>query len=206
MIKNIELNEFTIREGKFSYKSVKQSTSAIQIATVPLLSFSRPPSSGVSILIYTTSLPSSLPYTQTVEGYVDTCPISLLQKSLGDGYKAEKVLFRGHFLINAARELATEHSMRWQQLSLRYFWVPIFLVRLQRTSPSLELPRSHFDHQDLHLICAQLVRGGIPSHNASPFVSCSLSLEFEPFITIRSSSSYSYSQPMPKTQLYNLGP
>ena len=71
--------------------------------------------------------------------YVDTCPISFLQKSLGDGYKAEKVLFRGHFLINAARELATEHSMRWQQLSLRYFWVPIFLVRLWRTSLSLEL-------------------------------------------------------------------
>ena len=71
--------------------------------------------------------------------YANTCPISLLQKSLGDGYKAEKVLFRGHFLINATRELATEHSMRWQQLSLRYFWIPIFLVRLWRTSLSLEL-------------------------------------------------------------------
>ena len=71
--------------------------------------------------------------------YANTCPISLLQKSLEDGYKAEKVLFRGHFLINATRELATEHSMRWQQLSLRYFWIPIFLVRLWRTSLSLEL-------------------------------------------------------------------
>ena len=30
-----------------------------------------------------------------------------------DSYKAEKVLFRGHFLINAARELVTEHSMMW---------------------------------------------------------------------------------------------
>ena len=72
--------------------------------------------------------------------YTDTCPISLLQKSLGDGYKAEKVLFRGHFLINAARKLAIEYLMRWQQLSLRYFWIPIFLVRLWHTSLSLELP------------------------------------------------------------------
>ena len=31
----------------------------------------------------------------------------------GGGYKAEKILFGGHFLINVARELATEHSMRW---------------------------------------------------------------------------------------------
>lgn len=69
----------------------------------------------------------------------DTCPISLLQKSLEDGYKDRKVLFRGHFLINAANELATEHSMLWQQLSLRYFWVLIFLVRLWCTSLSLEL-------------------------------------------------------------------
>ena len=73
--------------------------------------------------------------------YTDTCPISLLQKSLGDGYKAEKVLFRGHFLINGARELATEHLMWWQQFSLRYFQVPIFLVRLWRTSLSQELPQ-----------------------------------------------------------------
>ena len=71
--------------------------------------------------------------------YADTCPISLLQKSLGNGYKAEKVLFRDHFLINMVRELATEHSMRWQQLFLRYFWVSIFLVRLWCTSLSLEL-------------------------------------------------------------------
>ena len=73
--------------------------------------------------------------------YADTCPISLLQKSLGDGYKAEKVLFRGRFLINTARKLATKHSIRWWQLFLRYFWVPIFLVCLWRTSLSLEFPK-----------------------------------------------------------------
>ena len=64
----------------------------------------------------------------------------------------------------------------------------------------------HFDHQDLYLICAQLIRGGIPPQTTSSFVSCSLSLEFEPFITIQSSSNYSCSRPRPKTQLYNHGP
>ena len=53
--------------------------------------------------------------------YANTCPISFLQKSLGDGFKVEKVLFRDHFLINAVRELTTEHSMRQQQLSLKIF-------------------------------------------------------------------------------------
>ena len=57
----------------------------------------------------------------------------------------------------------------------------------------------HFDHYDLYLICAQLVRGGIPPRIAFPFVSCPLSLEFEPFITIWLSPNYSYSRPRPKT-------
>ena len=49
-------------------------------------------------------------------------------------------LFRGHFHINAARELVTKHSIRWWQLSLIYFWVSIPLVRFLCTSLSLELP------------------------------------------------------------------
>ena len=61
--RKIELNEFTVRGGKFSYKSVKPITSTILIATVFFLYFFDPPSYGVSTLIYTTSLPSSLPYT-----------------------------------------------------------------------------------------------------------------------------------------------
>ena len=45
--------------------------------------------------------------------YDDPCPISLFQKVFGGGCKAEKVLFRDHFLINAAKELAIEYSMQW---------------------------------------------------------------------------------------------
>ena len=40
--RNIELNEFTVRGGKFSYKSIKHVTSAILIVTVFFLSFLLP--------------------------------------------------------------------------------------------------------------------------------------------------------------------
>ena len=58
----------------------------------------------------------------------------------------------------------------------------------------------HFDYQDLYLICVQLVRGDIPFWTTFLFVSCSLSSESEPFITIRSSSDCSHSWPRPKAQ------
>ena len=58
-----------VQRGDCSYKLPKQNTSAIQIATEFLrLFFLPPPFSKVSTLIYTTSLPSSLPYTWTVDG------------------------------------------------------------------------------------------------------------------------------------------
>ena len=134
------MNELLVQEGNFSYKSTKQSTSTILIATVFFLYFFDPLTLR-SLLSFILHLFLHLyPTHGQLMVYTDTCHISLLQKFLGDGYKAEKVLFRGHFLINVAKELATQHSMRWQQLSLRYFWVPIFLVRLWHTSLSLELP------------------------------------------------------------------
>ena len=40
--------------------------------------------------------------------YADHTPLEVF----GGGCKAEKVLFRNHFLINVARKLATEHSMQ----------------------------------------------------------------------------------------------
>ena len=89
--------------------------------------------------------------------YADTCPISLLQKFLGNGYKAEKVLFRGHFLINAASELVTKHSMRWQQLSLDIFGFPSFLYVYGACPYHQSFLEGHFDHQDLHLIYIQLI-------------------------------------------------
>ena len=127
-----------VRGGKCSYKSSEQSTSAIMIATV-FFSFSDPLPLG-SLFSFILHLFLHLyPTRGQLMAQADTCPISLLQKSLEDGYKAGKVLFRGHFLINAASELAIQHSMLWQQFSLRYFWVPIFLVHLWCTSLSLEL-------------------------------------------------------------------
>ena len=138
--------------------------------------------------------------------YADTCPISLLLKYLGDGYKAEKVLFRGHFLINAAKELAIKIQCGGSSFPLDIFGFPSFLYVYGVRPYHQRFLEGHFDHQDLYLICTQLIRGGIPPRTASPFVSCFLSLEFEPFIIIQSFSNYSYFRPRPKTQLYNLGP
>ena len=71
--RSTDLNEFIVRGGKFPYKSIKPITSTILIAIVFFLYFSDPPSSGVSTLIYTSSFPSSLPYTWIVDGF--TCLI-----------------------------------------------------------------------------------------------------------------------------------
>ena len=53
---------------------------------------------------------------------------------------AKTTLFRGLLNINAARKVAAVHSMRWYQLSLRYFWGLIVLRCLWYRSLSLELP------------------------------------------------------------------
>ena len=54
---------------------------------------------------------------------------------------AKATLFRGLLHINAARKLAAGHSMRWQQLFLRYFLTSILSVHSRYTSPSVKFPR-----------------------------------------------------------------
>ena len=152
----MELNLFTIRGGKFSNKSVKQSTSAIQIDTVHSLYFSSFPLESLLLFILHLFL-HFYPTCRQLRVYIDTYPISLLQKSLGDGYKAEKVLFRGHFLINAVIELATEYSMRQQQISLRYSQFS-FSLNIQEARPChWSFLKGHFNHQELYLIYVQLI-------------------------------------------------
>ena len=130
----------TIQEGQFLYNLIEQVTSTILIATILSLSIFLPLFSQGSLSnLY--HLPfSSFPYTWTVD-----CSSWFLShppppEIFGSSYIAEKTLFRDHFLINAVRELTAEHSMRWQQLSLRYFWAPIPLVRSWWMSLSLKLP------------------------------------------------------------------
>ena len=43
--------------------------------------------------------------------YVDPCPINT-REVFGGSCKAEQILFRDHFFINAVRELAIEYLMR----------------------------------------------------------------------------------------------
>ena len=66
-IRGTDMNELIVWGGNFSYKSTKQSTSIILIVTIFSLFFWSL-SSRVYTLIYTTSLPSSLPYTWIVDG------------------------------------------------------------------------------------------------------------------------------------------
>ena len=54
---------------------------------------------------------------------------------------AKATLFRGLLHINAARKLASGHSMRRQQFFLRYFLTSILSIRSRYTSPSVEFPR-----------------------------------------------------------------
>ena len=110
--RNVELNELIIRGGKFSYKSIKHVTSAILMVTVFLLSFLYH-FFGVYTLIYTRHLLSSLPYTCTADSLCWSLSHQPPLEVFGSGCKDERILFRGHFIINATRGLAAEHSMRW---------------------------------------------------------------------------------------------
>ena len=61
-IRDTDMNELTVRGGNFSYKSTKQSTSTILIATIFFLPFSDPfPIEG--LLHYIAHFGPSLPYT-----------------------------------------------------------------------------------------------------------------------------------------------
>ena len=110
--RNVELNEFIVRGGKFSYKSIKHVTSAILMVTGFLLSFLSH-FFGVYTLIYTRDLLSSLPYTCIADSLCWSLSHQLLLKVFGGNCKAERILFRDNFIINADRGLAAEHSMQW---------------------------------------------------------------------------------------------
>ena len=110
--RNVELNEFIVRGGKFSYKSIKHVTSAILMVTVFLLSFLSH-FFGVYTLIYTRDLLSSLPYTCTADSLCWSLSHQLLLEVFGGNCKAERILFSDNFIINADRGLAAEHSMQW---------------------------------------------------------------------------------------------
>ena len=54
---------------------------------------------------------------------------------------ARAALFRGLLHINATKKLAVGHSIRWQQLFLRYFLASILPIHSRCTSFSMEFPR-----------------------------------------------------------------
>ena len=84
----------------------------LEIATVLSLLLSPPFISRVFTLIYTTYFPSSLPYTWIDDGFSRYLSHQPPLEVFWGGCKAAIILCSGHFLINAAKELAGVHSMR----------------------------------------------------------------------------------------------
>ena len=96
------------------------STSIVLVATVFFSQFSDPLSSRPSFYFILSSFfylhPSRV---DQIDG-VDHCLTNIFLKYLVLAIRL-KLLFKYRFLIDKARKLATEHLMRWQQLSLKYF-------------------------------------------------------------------------------------
>ena len=93
-------------KASFHINQLNMVTSAILMATLFLLPF------PLSFLgVYTRHLLSSLPYTCTVDSLCWSLSHQSPLEVFGGGCKVERILFRDHFIINAARGLAVEHSM-----------------------------------------------------------------------------------------------
>ena len=137
--RNIELNQFIVRGGDFSYKSTKQRSGTNLIATVFSFSFS-PLSHRRSLTLYS-SLWTILILHLLIIWALTWVPVP---SNTLFGFLwvviAKATLFKGLLHINAAKRVVVVHLMRWKQFSLRYFLVPITLVRLWCTSLSLEFP------------------------------------------------------------------
>ena len=115
---------------------------------------------------------------------------------------AKAALFRGLLHINAARKLAAGHSMRWQQLFLRYFLASILLVHSRCTSLSVEFPgRSLWVIRyafDLHLAYPRWYSSS--KHPSQPFY-LNITLKI-----VYSSSNKSISSAKTQGPIYNFRP
>ena len=107
---------------------------------VSLLNFPIPHSWQVSSLIQFILNNPDLPLVDHLSLYLSACPIRHPFQPLLCVREANVALFRGFFDINAARKLAAESLMRWQQLSPQIFQdSPLYFVFLQYLFVSTEL-------------------------------------------------------------------
>ena len=151
------MNELTVRGGNFSYKSTRQSTSTIFIATVFFLYFSDPLPLG--------SLPSFIlhpflhlyPTRGQLMVYADICHISLLQKSLGVVVRLKK--YCSEITSSLMRPESQLQSIQCggSNFPLDIFRFPFFLYVYDAHPYHQSFLEGHFDHQDLYLICVQLI-------------------------------------------------
>ena len=153
-----DMNEFTIRECNFSYKSIKQSTSTILIATVFFSYFSNPSLLG-SLLLFILHLFLHLyPTRGQLMVYTDTCPISLLQKSLGVVVRLKKYYSEITSSLIQPESQLQSIQCSGSSFSLDIFGFPSFLYVQGACLYHWSFLEGHFDHQDLYLICVEFLR------------------------------------------------
>ena len=204
------MNELTVRGSNCSYKSTKQSTSTILIAIVFFLYFSDPLPLG-SLLSFILHLSIHFyPIRGQLMVSANTCPISLLQKSVRVVVRLKKYCLEITSSLMWPESQLQSIQCGGSNFPLDIFGFLSFLYVYGARPYHKNFLKGHFDHQGLYLmilICVQLIRGDILPQTTFPFVFNSLSLESKPFITIRLSSNYSHSRPRPKAQgpMYDLG-
>ena len=118
-------------------------------------------------------------------------------------------LFRGLLNINVARKLAAGHSMRWQQLFLRYFLAFTLLVRSRCTSFSAEFPGMSLwvIEYTWSVLCLSEETFLLGPHFLTFPLACYLwDFELNTLTMVYSSSNQSTSLAKTQDPIYNFGP
>ena len=140
-IKKIELNEFTVRGGILSYKSItiryKYNFDYYNILSQFFRSFPH----GGSFTLYNS--PWTILILHLFIIWALTWVLVPLDSLFGFLWVVvvKAGLFSGLLHINVTRKVAAMYSMRWWQFFLRYFWVPLLLICSWCKSLPLELLR-----------------------------------------------------------------
>ena len=119
-------------------------------------------------------------------------------------------LFKGLLHINAAKKLATWHSMRWQQLFLRYFLASTLPIRSWCTSLSAKFPGMSLLSNRIYVwsvFCLSNETLLLGPHFLTFPLACYLQdFELNTLTMVYSSSDQSTSSAKAQGPIYNFGP
>ena len=123
---------------------------------------------------------------------------------------AKAIMFRGLLHINAAKELAAGHSMRWQQFFFRYFLAFTLPVRSRCTSFSAEFPGMSLLSNRIYVwsvFCLSNETLLLGPHFLTFPLACYLwDFELNTLTMVYSSSNQSTSSAKAQGPIYNFGP